>query len=124
MRVRMIYAIFVLGLILAGARADLACAEQAQARREAENVDKQTVRVMAKGPDSIVVGEEHLYVVPKVTRITDSAGALMDLGSLRTPCQAEVSYTRWMKGIKKAPVALHVHVLKEYPGASAVSPHE
>ena len=122
MRVHTICGILVLSLLLASAALESGLAEQARTPRERVMADKETLRVMGKGPDSIVVGEEHLYVVSGVTRITNSSGALIDLASLRTPCQAEITYTRWMKGVKKGPVALHVHVVKEYPGASAVSP--
>ena len=124
MRAQAIFGILALSLLLATAPVELTWAEQVRAHREGEMALTQTLRVMGKGPDSIVVGEEHLYVVPDVTRITNPNGALMNLGSLRTPCQAEVTYTRWMKGVKKGPVALHIHVVKEYPGASALSPRE
>jgi hypothetical protein len=124
MRRHTICAILVLSLLLAAASMELTWAEQPGAPRQGEMAEKETLRVMAKGPDSIVVGEEHLYVVPAVTRITNLNGAVMSLSSLRTPCQAEVTYTRWVKGVKKGPVALHIRVLKEYPGASAFSPRE
>ena len=124
MRVNTICGILVLSLLLASAPIQSGWAEQARARRAAEMTVTETLRVMGKGSDSIMVGEEHLYVVPEVTRITNPNGALMNLGSLRTPCQAEITYTRWMKGVKKGPVALHIHVVKEYPGASAFSPRE
>jgi hypothetical protein len=124
MRAHTICAILVLSLLLATAPMGLTWAEQVKAHREGEMALTETLRVMGKGPDSIVVGEEHLYVVSGLTRITNANGALIDLASLRTPCQAEVTYTRWMKGVKKGPVALHIHVVKEYPGASALSPRE
>ena len=124
MRAHTICGVLVLSLLLASAPIPSGWAEQAKSRRAAEMTVTETLRVMGKGSDSIVVGEEHLYVVPDVTRITNPNGALMSLSSLRTPCQAEVTYTRWMKGVKKGPVALHIHVVKEYPGASAFSPRE
>jgi hypothetical protein len=124
MRAQTICGILVLSLLLASAPIQSGWAEQAKARRPGDMTVTETLRVMGKGSDSIVVGEEHFYVVPDVTRITNPSGALMSLASLRTPCQAEVTYTRWMKGVKKGPVALHIHVVKEYPGASAFSPRE
>jgi len=124
MRIQVIGGILVLSLLLATVPLEFTRAEQARALREGEMALTETLRVMGKGPDSIVVGEEHLYVVPGVTRITNANGTLIDLASLRTPCQAEVTSTRWMKGVKKGPVALHIHVVKEYPGASAFSPRQ
>ncbi len=124
MRAHTICGILVFSLLLANAPIRSGWAEQAKARRAAEIKVTETLRVMGKGSDSIMVGEEHLYVAPEVTRITDPNGALMSFASLRTPCQAEITYTRWMKGVKKGPVALHIHVVKEYPGASASSPRE
>lgn len=124
MRAHTICGILVLSLLLASAPIQSGWAEQAKARRPAEMTVTESLRVMGKGSDSIVVGEEHLYVVPEVTRITNPNGALINLSTLRTPCQAEITYTRWMKGVKKGPVALHIHVVKEYPGASALSPRE
>jgi hypothetical protein len=124
MRAHTICGILVLSLLLASAPTALTRADQVGSHREGEMAIKETLRVMGKGPDSIVVGEEHLYVVPEVTRITNASGAPMTLAGLRTPCQAEITYTRWKKGVKKGPVALHIHVVKEYPGASAFSPRE
>ena len=124
MRLHTACGIIVLSLLLASFQPELGRAEQARDLREAETAVTETLRVMGKASDRIVVGEEHLYVVSGVTRITKPNGALIDLDSLRTPCQAEVTYTRWMKGVKKAPVALHVHVVKEYPNASAFTPRE
>ena len=124
MRTHTICGILVLSLLLVTAAMELTWAEQPGAHRPGEMALTETLRVMGKGPDSIVVGEEHLYVVSGVTRITNANGVLIDLASLRTPCQAEVTSTRWMKGVRKGPVALHIHVVKEYPGASAFSPRE
>jgi hypothetical protein len=124
MRAHTVCGILVLSLLLATAPMEPTRAEQVGSHREGDMAVKENLRIMGKGPDCIVVGEEHLYVVPERTRITDPSGALMSLASLRTPCQAEVTYTRWMKGVKKGPIALHIHVLKEYPGASAFTPRK
>jgi len=124
MRANRICGVLFLSLLLGMAPIESSWAEQARASRGADMAVTATLRVMGKGSDSIVVGEEHLYVVAEVTRITNQNGALINLASLRTPCQAEITYTRWMKGVKKGPVALHIHVVKEYPGASALSPRE
>jgi hypothetical protein len=74
---------------------------------------------MGKGVDHIVVGEQPLYVVPEITKITSSRGTAIELDRLRTPCLAEVTYSRWFKGAKKLPVVLHLKVKKVYRGASS-----
>jgi hypothetical protein len=60
-----------------------------------------------------------LYVVPEITKITSRYGTAIELGRLRTPCLAEVTYARWWKGTDKLPVVLHLKVKKVYPGANS-----
>jgi hypothetical protein len=79
---------------------------------------------MGKGADHIVIGEQPLYVVPEITKITSRYGTAISLKSLRTPCQAEVTYTRWMQGVDKHPVVLHLKVKKVYRGASSDNSQE
>jgi hypothetical protein len=74
---------------------------------------------MGKGADHIVIGEQPLYVVPEITKITSRYGTAIELRRLRTPCLAEVTYARWWKGTDKLPVVLHLKVKKVYRGASA-----
>jgi hypothetical protein len=74
---------------------------------------------MGKGADHIVIGEQPLYVVPGITKITSSYGTAIELSRLRTPCLAEVTYTRWLQGATKLPVVLHLKVKKVYRGASS-----
>lgn len=77
------------------------------------------LRVMGKGVDHIVVGEQPLYVVPEITKITGVYGTAIDLGRLKTPCLAEVTYVRWLEGVEKQPVVLHLRVKKVFRGASS-----
>lgn len=77
------------------------------------------LRVMGKGVDHIVVGEQPLYVVPEITKITGVYGTAIDLGRLKTPCLAEVTYVRWLEGVEKEPVVLHLRVKKVFRGASS-----
>ena len=82
------------------------------------------LRVMGKGVDHIVVGEQPLYVVPEITKITGVYGTAIDLGRLKTPCLAEVTYVRWFKGVEKQPVVLHLRVKKVFRGASSETSRE
>jgi len=82
------------------------------------------LRVMGKGVDHIVVGEQPLYVVPEITKITGVYGTAIDLGRLKTPCLAEVTYVRWFKGVEKQPVVLHLRVKKVFRGASSENSRE
>ena len=82
------------------------------------------LRVMGKGVDHIVVGEQPLYVVSEITKITGVYGTAIDLGRLKTPCLAEVTYVRWFKGVEKQPVVLHLRVKKVFRGASSENSRE
>ena len=82
------------------------------------------LRVMGKGVDHIVVGEQPLYVVPEITKITGVYGTAIDLGRLKTPWLAEVTYVRWFKGVEKQPVVLHLRVKKVFRGASSENSRE
>ncbi|MEJ2048130.1 MAG: hypothetical protein P8X92_10045, partial [Dehalococcoidia bacterium] len=82
------------------------------------------LRVMGKGVDYIVVGEQPLYVVPEITKITGVYGTAIDLGRLKTPCLAEVTYVRWLEGVETHPVVLHLRVKKVFRGASSENSRE
>lgn len=124
MRVRHILTIFVVVLLVAVGQGQTGLAGQKQQPTQEDLGVTQTLRIMGKGVDHIVVGEQPLYVVPKLSKITDINGSTIRLASLRTPCLAEVNYTRWMRGVKKLPVVLHLKVTKVYRGASAVESRE
>ena len=93
------------------------------AKKEPSGVTE-TMRVMGKGVDYIVVGEQPLYVVPEITKITGVYGTAIDLGRLKTPCLAEVTYVRWVEGAEKQPVVLHLRVKKVFRGASSENSRE
>jgi len=124
MRVRHILTIFVVILLLTAGQVQTGLTGQKQQPKQEELGVTQTLRIMGKGVDHIVVGEKPLYVMPKISTITDVNGSTISLARLRTPCLAEVNYVRWMKGVKKLPVVLHLKVKKMYRGASAVEPRE
>lgn len=84
----------------------------------------EVLRVMGKGVDHIVVGEQRLYVVPEISSLVNSYGNAIELRRLRTPCLAEVSYVRWLEGVEKQPVVLHLKVKRVYPGASSTNSQE
>ena len=119
MRVRIIFGLFALALFLAVGQANFVVADQAQAKSQADTAFTETLRVMGKGVDHIFVGEEPLYVVPEITKITNRSGATIDLAKLRTPCLAEVTYARWMRGVDKLPVVIHLRVKRVYRGSTA-----
>ena len=124
MRIRHIVTIFVIVLLLTAGQVQTGLTGQKQQPQQEDPGITQTLRIMGKGADYIVVGEKPLYVMPKISTITDINGSTIRLGRLRTPCLAEVNYTHWMKGVKKLPVVLHLKVTKVYRGASAVEPRE
>ncbi len=93
-------------------------ADQAQPTHQAKLLETETLRVMGKGVDRIYVGEQSLYVLPGITKITNRYGTTISLSRLRTPCLAEVTYARWVKGVKKLPVIVDLKVQSVYRGAS------
>ena len=119
MQLRKLCAVIFLSLLFVVGQADIVLAGQPATGKQGPEVVTETLRVMGKGSDHIVIGEQPLYVVPEITKITSSYGTAISLRSLRTPCLAEVTYTRWMKGVDKFPVVLHLKVKKVYRGASS-----
>ena len=124
MLLRKLCAVITLSLLFALGQAEIVKADQPPAGKHGPEVVTETLRIMGKASDHIVVGEQHLYVVPEITKITGRYGTEIELRRLRTPCLAEVTYSRWYKGVKKLPVVLHLKVKKVYPGASAVESSE
>jgi len=119
MLLRKLCAVITLSLLFIVGQAEIVVAGQPPAGKQGPEVVTETLRVMGKGVDHIVIGEQPLYVVPEITKITSSYGTAINLKSLRTPCLAEVTYTRWMKGVDKLPVVLYLKVKKVYRGASS-----
>lgn len=124
MLLRKLCAVITLSLLFIVGQAEIVVAGQPPAGKRGPEVVTETLRVMGKGVDHIVVGEQPLYVVPEITKITSSYGTAISLKSLRTPCLAEVTYTRWMKGVDKLPVVLYLKVKKVYRGASSDNSQE
>jgi hypothetical protein len=79
----------------------------------------ETLQVMGKGIDYILIGEEPMYVAPEITKITTRSGTAISLRRLRTPCLAEVTYARWMRGVEKLPVVLYLKVKSTKWGAAS-----
>ena len=119
MRVRKVFFFFTISLVLLAVQAHIGWTGRAEIEKQSALTVTESLRVMGKGADHIVVGEETLYVVPAITKITSSSGNAMDLKRLRTPCLADVTYARWWKGTDKLPVVLHLKVKKVYRGASS-----
>ena len=124
MLLRKLCAVITLSLLFVVGQADIVLAGQPATGKQGPEVVTETLRVMGKGVDHIVVGEQPLYVVPEITKITSSRGTAIDLGRLRTPCLAEVTYSRWLQGASKLPVVLHLRVKKVYRGASSDNSQE
>jgi len=119
MRVRKVCFFFTISLVLLAGQAHIGWTGRAEIEKQSALTVTESLRVMGKGVDHIVVGEETLYVVPAITKITSSSGMTMDLKRLRTPCLADVTYARWWKGTDKLPVVLHLKVKRVYRGASS-----
>ena len=119
MLLRRLCAVLFLSLLFIVGQAEIVKAGQPPAGKQGPEVVTETFRVMGKGVDYIVIGEQPLYVVPEITKITSSYGTAIELDRLRTPCLAEVTYSRWYQGAKKLPVVLHLKVKKVYRGASS-----
>lgn len=119
MLLRKLCAVITLSLLFILGQAAIISAGQPLPRKQGTEVVTETFRIMGKGADHIVVGEQHLYVVPEITKITSRYGTDIELRRLRTPCLAEVTYSRWYRGVDKLPVVLQVKVKKVYRGASS-----
>ena len=125
MLLRKLCAVITLSLLLfIVGQAEIVVAGQPAAGKQGPEVVTETFRVMGKGVDHIVIGEQPLYVVPEITKITSSYGTDIELRRLRTPCLAEVTYARWWKGTDKLPVVLRLKVRKVYRGASSDNSQE
>jgi len=124
MLLRKLCAVIILSLLLIAGQAEIVLPGQPPAGKQGPEVVTETFRVMGKGVDYIVIGEQPLYVVPEITKITSSSGTAIELGRLRTPCLAEVTYSRWLQGAEKLPVVLHLKVKKVYRGASSDNSQE
>ena len=119
-----VYLLFTVGLLILVGQAEIGWTGRKEIKKQSPSAVTETLRVMGKEVDHIVAGEEPMYVVPAITRITSLYGTSIDLNRLRTPCLAEVTYSNWWKGTDKLPVVLHLKVKKVYPGASSVESQE
>ena len=124
MLLRKLCAVITLSLLFIVGQAEIVLAGQPAAGKQGPEVVTETFRVMGKGVDHIVIGEQPLYVVPKITKITSRYGTDIELRRLRTPCLAEVTYSWWYQGAEKRPVLLRLEVKKVYPGASSDNSEE
>lgn len=124
MLARKILLVFSLTLFLGTGQAIIGLAGQGELQNRSGMVMTETLQVMGKGLDHIVIGEESLYVAPGITKITSRNGTAIDLRNLRTPCLAEVTYTRWMKGVHKLPLVLELKVKSTKSGASSSESQE
>jgi len=119
MLTRKILFVFGLTLFLGAGQAIIGFAGQGQPLKRTGMVTTETLQIMGKGLDYILVGEEPLYVAPEITKITSRDGTAISLKRLRTPCLAVVTYTRWMQGVEKLPVVLELKVKSTKWGASS-----
>ena len=124
MLARKILLVFALTLFLGAGQATFGFTGQGELQNRSGMVMTETLQVMGKGLDHIVIGEESLYVAPGITKITSRNGTAIDLRNLRTPCLAEVTYTRWMKGVHKLPLVLELKVKSTKSGASSSESQE
>lgn len=105
-------------LLLIGSHERVGSAGQARTQNSDPSSVTEVLRVLGKGTDHIVVGEQRLYVIPGISSLVSTSGTSIELSRLRTPCLAEVSYVPAMKGVEKHPVVLHLKVKRVYSGAS------
>jgi len=119
MLARKLSVVLALTILLIGGAVKIGLSGQGRLDKKESPGVTEIIRVMGKGVDYIVVGEQPLYVVPKITKITGVYGTPIDLGRLKTPCLAEVTYVRWFEGVEKQPVVLHLRVKKVLRGASS-----
>ncbi len=111
-------------MLLVGGQVRIGLTGQARLQGKNSSSVTEVLRVIGKGTDHIVVGEQRLYVVPEVTKLASSYGTAIELSRLRTPCLAEVTYVRWLEGVEKHPVVLHLKVKRVYRGASSKDSRE
>ena len=119
MLVRKLSVVLALAIVLIAGVVKLGYSGQQYLTKNEPPAVTEILRVMGKGVDHIVVGEQPLYVVSEITKIIGVYGTAIDLGRLKTPCLAEVTYVRWLKGVDKQPVVLHLRVKKVFRGASS-----
>jgi hypothetical protein len=124
MLTRKICLVLALSLLLAAGQVMIGLAGQENPAIQAKLVFTETLRIMDKGVDCIYVGEQPLYVVPEITKITNTYGTTIKLDRLRTPCLAEVTYAKWMEGANKLPVVVELRVKRVYRNATATSSRE
>ena len=124
MGARKVYLLFTVGLLILVGQAEIGWTGREGVKKQNPPAITETLRVMGKDADHIVVGEEPMYVVPEITRITSIYGTSINLNRLRTPCLAEVTYSNWWKGTDKLPVVLHLKVKRVYRGASSEASRE
>jgi hypothetical protein len=116
--------VLALSLLLVAGQAMIGLAGQKNPAKQAKLVSTETLRIMDKGVDCIYVGEQPLYVLPEITKITNRYGTTISLGKLRTPCLAEITYARWIKGVSKLPVVVELKVKRVSRNATASSSQE
>jgi hypothetical protein len=119
MLVRKLSVVLTLAIVLIAGVVKLGYSGQQYLTKNEPPAVTEILRVMGKGVDHIVVGEQPLYVVSEITKIIGVYGTAIDLGRLKTPCLAEVTYVRWLEGVDKQPVVLHLRVKKVFRGASS-----
>ena len=121
---RKIILVFGLTLLIGASQAIIGLAGQGQTQKRAGMVMTETLQVMGKGLDYILIGEMPLYVAPKITKITSRNGTAISLKRLRTPCLAEVTYASWLPGMDKHPVVLELKVKRTKSGATSTESTE
>jgi hypothetical protein len=124
MSIRKIWLVVALSLLLAAGQVMICLAGQDNNGKQPKLVSTETLRIMDKGVDRIYVGEQPLYILPEVTKITNKYGTTISLGRLHTPCLAEVTYARWMKGVKQLPVVVELKVKRVYRNATTTGSRE
>lgn len=124
MSTRKICLVLALSLLLAAGQVMIVSAGQDNPAKQPKSVSTETLRIMDKGVDCIYVGEQPLYILPEITKITNTYGTTISLDRLRTPCLAEVTYARWMKGVNKLPVVVELKVKSVNRNATATSSRE
>ena len=117
--------VLALSLVLAAAgQVTIGLAGQENPAKEVQLLSTETLRIMDKGVDCIYVGEQPLYVLPEITKITNKYGTTISLDRLRIPCLAEVTYARWVKGVDKLPVVVELKVKRTFGNATTTGSRE